>query len=77
MNGSPREYRLYLSISREEMLRYYRGAAAAVQAVSEDGCRVRFPASILRPFITAAGVEGHFVLRVDGRDRVLGLDRTD
>lgn len=75
MSTAAREYRFRLRISRDEMLRYYGGQAAAVQARSEDGRQVRFPANVLRPFITAAGVDGRFLLRVDAHNRVLGLER--
>ena len=74
VSGPPREYRLRLSIGPDEMLRYYRGSAAAVQALSEEGVRVRFPANTLRPFMTAQGIHGRFCLRVDGNNRVLGLE---
>ena len=75
MPESVDEYHFRLSISREQALRYYRGAALAVQAVSDDGRRVRFPAGILRPFITALGVHGRFRLRVDAHNRVVDLQR--
>lgn len=75
MSEPGREYRFRLRIGRDELLRYYGGAAAAVQALAEDGTRVRFPASILRPFITVAGIDGRFRLRVDGNGRVLGLEQ--
>ncbi len=57
------------------MLRYYRGKAACVSVVAEDGRRVRFPAENLRPFVTREGIHGRFALRFDEHNRLQGMDR--
>ncbi len=64
-----------LHISSDEYLRYYRGSAHSVVVVSEDGRRVRFPASSLRPFVTHEGVRGRFELLLDSDNRLLELRR--
>ncbi|MCG5512207.1 DUF2835 domain-containing protein [Ectothiorhodospira shaposhnikovii] len=64
-----------LSISRDDYLRYYSGAASAVVAMSREGRTVRFPASALRPFVLHDGVHGHFRLTVDNQFKLLSLER--
>jgi hypothetical protein len=51
-----------LNIAAEQMLLYYQGSAQYIQAYSVDGQSVRFPALLLREFVTATGVQGRFVI---------------
>jgi len=52
----------HLSISPEQYLAYYRGTARQVLARCPDGLTIQFPAFLLQPFVTAAGIHGDFVL---------------
>ena len=58
-----------LYISPEEYLKLYQGRSAVVSALARDGRRVRFPASILRPWVRHEGIRGCFRIRfaTDGR----------
>ncbi len=67
--------RFWLFISPDELLRYYRGQARTVTVTAEDGQRVQFPASALRPFVTKDGISGRFSLRFDHNNRLAGLVR--
>ncbi|HKJ76308.1 MAG TPA: DUF2835 domain-containing protein [Gammaproteobacteria bacterium] len=67
--------RFFLEISAEEYLHYYRGAAQNVATTAVDGRRVRFPASVLRPFVTSQGVHGEFLLHYDDHNRFIRLER--
>ena len=58
-----------LNISATQILRYYRGACTTVNALAADGRRVQFPISLLRPFMTHAGVAGRFVINYDDRGK--------
>ncbi|MBI2792240.1 MAG: DUF2835 domain-containing protein [Gammaproteobacteria bacterium] len=49
-----------LSISPNELLKYYQGAAQVVVAQSTTGQRVQLPASILRQFVSPSGIQGCF-----------------
>lgn len=69
------EYRLHFHLSRDEYLRYYQGAAAAIVAPAEDGTRVQFPANALRPFVTEEGVSGSFLLVTDDDNKMLELKK--
>ena len=70
-----REVRFTLHLGTDELLRYYRGTARAVIAVTDDGQRIQFPAESLRPFVTPEGVHGRFALEFDERAKLKGLRR--
>ncbi len=67
------EIRIHLNIPPERYLAYYRGTARTVTARSVDGRSVRFPATVLQPFIRRDGIRGTFVLRVGGDNKFLGI----
>jgi len=46
-----------------------------VQARSTDGRSIRFPANILRPFVTQAGIHGAFRIRYDDKGKLQGIDK--
>jgi len=69
------EYRFRLSISTEQCLAYYEGAAQAVVVTLPNGQNLQFPAESLRPFILRDGVHGAFVLRVDANNKLQALER--
>ena len=71
-----KEFRLRLSISAEEMLRYYRGQVSFVLVTAGDGTRLQMPARLLRPHLAANGVVGEFLLRCDQHNRFVSLERT-
>ena len=75
MTESYTELRIRLDLSSQDYLAYYQGRAVAIQTMSLDGQRVRFPASILRPHLGHDGVHGLFVLRIDAHNRVVDLRR--
>lgn len=64
-----------LHISSEEYLKLYQGVAKNVSAFAHDGRRVSFPATILRQFVTAAGVSGSFVVTADENNKFLSVER--
>ncbi|MBU2984166.1 DUF2835 domain-containing protein [Saccharophagus degradans] len=53
----------------------YAGAAKHVLAYTRDGRSIRFPAHILRPFVTRDGVQGSFVIEFDQNNRFVGINR--
>ena len=54
-----------IQISADEYLKSYAGVARDVLTQSRDGRSVRFPATILRPFVTRNGIIGSFVIVFD------------
>jgi hypothetical protein len=64
-----------LAISQDALLHAYRGDARNVQAHARDGRSVRFPASILRPFVSHAGVHGTFRIVFDDAGKFQSVER--
>ncbi len=60
-----KRFEFYLNISPEDFLDYYRGTARQVIAHCPGGLNVKFPASLLKQFVTSAGIQGDFVLTCD------------
>jgi len=57
------------------VFRHYRGVARDVVAKSVDGRTGRFPANVLRPFVTPDGVAGAFVLVYDEKNKFVEMRR--
>ncbi len=64
-----------LNISAQEYLQYYRGSVNKVMACCTDGTTIQFPAGLLQPFITSAGIRGNFVLTCDAGGKGAALSR--
>lgn len=69
------ELRFHMDMSREQALRYYQGTASAVIVMSDDGQKIQFPAQHIRPFIDQDGIHGHFSIRFDANNKLIGLQR--
>ncbi|MGK0500001.1 MAG: hypothetical protein ACJAYG_001646 [Oceanicoccus sp.] len=54
-----------LTITADEYLKYYQSRSTVVVCRSRDGRRVHFPAEILQPFVSHAGVSGSFSIAFD------------
>ena len=67
------EHRFSLHISRQEYLRYYAGDAKSVQVRSIQGLLLQFPASALKKHVTHQGINGQFVIKFDGNNKLLDL----
>ena len=68
-----KRFEFVLSISSQQYLAYYRGSVRQVVAQSTTGATVQFPAALLTPFVTTAGISGRFVLTCEdsGKGAVL------
>lgn len=64
-----------LQIPAEEYQRLYQGTVREVLARASDGRRVRFPANILRPFVTHEGIRGRFEIVFDDNNRFESITR--
>ena len=67
------EIRVNLSISSDKYLAYYQGAADTVVTRAMDGRRVKFPARVLRSFLTHDGIHGEFVIEFNDRHKFVGI----
>jgi len=66
-----------LAIAPDEYRRWYEGSAKDVVATSIDGRRVRFPAPILRPYVTRDGIKGRFRIWFDDQFRFEKIEKVD
>ena len=66
-----------LNIPPEQFQRLYEGVAKTVNTRSIDGRSVRFPANILRPYVTHAGVVGTFAIHFSDQNRFQGIEKID
>jgi hypothetical protein len=71
-----KRFEFHLRISAERYLDYYRGIARQVVVRCPGGVTIQFPASLLQPFVTSAGIEGDFVLTCDEQNRGAELRRS-
>jgi len=68
-------FEFQLNIPAQKYVNYYRGSVKQVVAHCTTGATVQFPASLLTPFITSAGIQGHFVLTCDDASKGSELRR--
>lgn len=66
-----------LNIPADEFQRLYEGTAKTVNARSLDGRTVKFPASILRPFVTYSGISGTFAIHFTEENRFKHIEKID
>lgn len=66
-----------LNIPADEFQLLYQGVAKSVNARSLDGRRINFPANILRPFVSHAGVVGTFAIHFSEENRFLSIEKID
>ncbi|QEQ96322.1 DUF2835 family protein [Neptunomonas concharum] len=64
-----------ISISTKEYLKQYQAPNCQVSTLSSDGRRVRFPASILRPFLLHDGIKGRFRISFDSGGKFKSIQR--
>lgn len=64
-----------IDISADEYLKLYKGQAKDVVTRAMDGRTVRFPASILQPFVQRSGVKGRFRIVFDSKGKFQGIER--
>ena len=57
-----KRFEFSLSLSAEQYLAYYQGAASKVVVRCTDGQSIQFPARLLTRFVTNQGIQGQFVL---------------
>jgi hypothetical protein len=66
---------LRLNIPANVIHSYYEGGIREIVASAIDGRVVRFPANILRPFVTHDGVHGEFALEFDANHKFVAIHR--
>jgi len=64
-----REVTISISISAQDYLAHYQGSVKEVVARSSDGRNIRFPSTILQPFVSHGGIHGQFVISFDASNK--------
>jgi hypothetical protein len=64
-----REVTISISISTQDYLAHYQGSVKEVVARSIDGRNIRFPSTILQPFVSHNGINGNFVISFDDNNK--------
>ena len=75
MNNKLRRSYFSIRIPYDEFLRVYDGSAKYVVTRSYDGRRIRFPANILRTFLTHSGINGEFVITYDANNKFQKIEK--
>ena len=70
------EITVTIQISTQDYLAHYQGLAKEVVTKAEDGRTIRFPSSILQPFVSHHGINGRFVISFDKDNRFSGIRAT-
>lgn len=65
-----------LNISPERFQAYYQGVVEHVVATTIDGRTVKFPARVLRPFLSYQGIQGTFDIAFDANMKFQSICRT-
>ena len=64
-----------IALPREEYLRVYKSFVRQVKTVARNGQSVRFPVSVLQPYVSANGIYGTFQLHFDEDNKFKGIER--
>lgn len=72
-----RTSRFSLSLSYDEAKVFYTGSKNRVQITALDGKTINLPWSVLQPFFSSSGVQGHFAITYDVDGKLVSLARDD
>jgi uncharacterized membrane protein affecting hemolysin expression len=72
-----RTSRFSVSLSYDEAKVFYAGSKNRVQVTALDGKTINLPWSVLQPFFSTSGVQGHFVITYDTHGKLVSISRDD
>jgi len=64
-----------IRLSYDKYLSFYQGYAQHVVVTAYDGRKIQFPAEILKPYLTREGINGHFIIHFDNRNKYQSLEK--
>lgn len=70
-----RTIRFNISITPDQLLKYYRGQARNVVTTDSKGMSITFPVEVIRPFVTQSGVSGSFEMTVDENNKFIDIKK--
>lgn len=72
-----KELQFQINISAAQYLKYYQGTAQSVLVKDDSGTTLRFPASLLKKFVTHDGIHGRFVMQIDNNNKCIAIQRVE
>lgn len=75
--GNNQRFQFTLRIPTDDYALYYEGAVKDVQVETYGGIILRFPASVLRKYLTHDGIHGSFEMEVDHNDKFVSIRNID
>lgn len=64
-----------LNLSYDKFLHVYKGEAKYVITTANDGRTIRFPAEVLKPYLTREGVHGKFAISFNELNKFQSLEK--
>lgn len=64
-----------IHLPKEEYLKVYQSYVRQVRAVARSGESVRFPVTVLQPFLGHDGIRGSFELHFDGNNKYVDIKK--
>ncbi len=64
-----------IKLSYDKYIAFYKGYAQSVLVRANDGRKIQFPAEILKPYLTREGINGHFIIHFDDRNKYQSLQK--
>lgn len=64
-----------IKLSYEKYFEFYQGYADQVLVRATDGRKIRFPAEILKPYLTREGINGDFIIHFDRNNKYQSLQK--
>jgi len=71
------QIQISLDLPARRFLAYYQGTADEIMTEASDGRIIRFPARVLRPYLTHEGIKGTFVIEHDAHHKFLSIKKID
>ena len=72
-----RTSRFSVSLSYDEAKVFYTGSKNRLQVTALDGKTINLPWSVLQPFFSTSGVQGHFIIIYDTHGKLVSISRDD
>ena len=64
-----------LNLSYDQFISVYTGDAKYVVTRAFDGRNIKFPANILKPYLTRKGIQGNFIIYFDHQHKFKSLEK--
>lgn len=68
-------YTFRLTISPDDVLKFYEGSINAISVITEQGLRLQLPFHHLKPFVSMAGVQGRFRVTLSPTNKLVRIER--